>query len=110
MKKSFMVITVVLLAAQWAAGAIGNLLEKPGFEHGLAPWLATGTAQAILRADWQAHSSRWSFGVGNDGGPDEAYGRGSQDIELSEPFLLRGNYAPSASMSWQKNTIAGSLP
>jgi hypothetical protein len=61
-----------------------NLLRNHSFEaDGLESWAVTGTALRLERGDWHPRTGRWSFGIGNDGGPRDAYGRIFQDAELT---------------------------
>ncbi len=65
-----------------------NLLKNGGFEQEFMYWASTGTATCIVRKDWHAQISRWSFGVGNDEGKANAYGRIWQDVELSDALTF----------------------
>lgn len=77
----------VLLATPGSLYAGENLLRDGGFEADMTSWNATGTVQAIQRADWHSRSGRSSFGAGNDAGPYGAWMTLSQDVALPQPLL-----------------------
>lgn len=60
-----------------------NLLRNGGFEEpGVPYWGVTGTAQRLERGDWHPHAGKWSFGIGNDSGTQDAFGEIAQEVDL----------------------------
>ncbi len=80
-------ILVVLSAGPTWGGEKENLLHNAGFEEALLNWSATGTVQCMVREKWHPRTGDWAFGMGNDEGPNDAYGEISQEIELPNPIV-----------------------
>lgn len=80
--------TMVCGLACAARGQV-NLLENGDFEDGLDPWTVTGTVQHMEVTDWHPRSPPFSFGLGNDKGPEEAGAILTQEVQLPTPLALR---------------------
>ncbi len=59
-----------------------ELLKNQSFETGDANWEKSGNAKYIFPQDWHYYDGRYSYGIGNDGGPENASGEISQIIEI----------------------------
>lgn len=79
-------LAAVALACALAQAAYGrtNLLFNPRFSEDLQGWSATGTVRAMQVTEWHSRSPRAAFGMGNDDGPDVAWGVVAQDVVLPD--------------------------
>lgn len=79
-----LIFAAAALACALAPASHGgtNLLFNPRFSEDLQGWTATGTVQNLQVTEWHSRSPRAAFGMGNDNGPDSAWGTVAQAVAL----------------------------
>ncbi len=83
---SVMATAVVFMLTGIRICAEENLLQNGGFEGaGSSCWTNTGTASCLMAQTWRHRTGDQAFAMGNDSGPEDAYGELSQEIELPVP-------------------------
>ena len=59
-----------------------EILRNPSFEKGDVHWKKKGNASHIEPHEWHHYEGKSSYGIGNDKGPENAYGEISQEIQV----------------------------
>ena len=78
-----LLLLIALTGLPLAKAQSSNLLRNSSFEEeGPQYWGVTGTALRLERGNWHPRTGRWSFGIGNDEGPEDAGGEVSQEVDL----------------------------
>ncbi len=86
MKRTAGLILSMLIATGYAVTGEDRILGNPGFDEGgekdFAPWVAAGSASHLGPYAWRAHDGKRAGGIGNDQGPENAYGEIAQEIDV----------------------------
>ena len=74
----------MLISASISSVAAGEngLLQNPSFENDSNFWQKKGNATSIGCYTWHKHQGNSSFGIGNDDGPENAYGEIFQELQV----------------------------
>ncbi len=72
----------VVLTSPDGQPKITTVLKNPSFEKGKGHWEKSGNAKSIDRFNWHNYDGQFSYGIGNDEGPDNAYGEIYQEIKI----------------------------
>ena len=58
-----------------------EILKNPSFEEGTVGWEKKGNASCLELLQWHPYEGKSSYGIGNDGGAENAYGEIFQEIQ-----------------------------
>ena len=72
----------VSLTSSRKVSEVPGILKSPSFERGTGSWRKSGNARNIGRFSWHHYDGAFSYGIGNDEGPDNAYGEVFQEIPV----------------------------
>lgn len=61
-----------------------KIISNASFEEGSVHWKKRGTASHIEPHEWHNYEGKSSYGIGNDNGPENAYGEISQEIRVPD--------------------------
>ena len=59
-----------------------DILKNSSFEEGTVHWEKKGNAAHIELHQWHRYDGKSSYGIGNDGGPEDVYGEIFQEIRV----------------------------
>jgi len=82
--KILIALLPMLISASISSVAAGEngLLQNPSFENDSNFWQKKGNATSIGCYTWHKHQGNSSFGIGNDDGPENAYGEIFQELQV----------------------------